>query len=183
MAEVEHDPASFEFVTDGPVWKGIPVVNGHKLMSVMSADIHLDGESLPEVTLRLFASDLVKLGLGAAEVRMDEGTREALVSLGWTPPAGVSGRQRVALDLEWTEDGQERRELFGPWIQGDPETEEGAVAHMMAAHRFLGEWRRVTGLELADGGATAIIVNDPDEWVRERSEAGTALPPGSECAP
>lgn len=89
----EHDPASFEFVTDGPVWKGIPVVNGHKLMSVMSADIHLDGNSFPEVTLKLFASDLVKLGLGAAQVRMDEGTREALVSLGWTPPAEAGARE------------------------------------------------------------------------------------------
>jgi hypothetical protein len=80
-------------------------------------------------------------------------------------------RQLVVLQLEWTEDGRKRQELFGPWAQGDPETEEGSVAHMAAACRFIGEWRRVTGLGLADGGATAILVNDPDEWVRQR-EAG-----------
>jgi len=63
--------------------------------------------------------------------------------------------QQVVLQLQWTEDGQERQELFGPWTQGNPETEEGSVAHMAEAHRFIGEWRRATGLELADGGATA----------------------------
>ena len=87
MGEVKRDPASFEFTSDGPAWKGTPVVNGHKLMSVMAADIHLDAQSFPEVTLKLFASDLVKLGLSAAQVKLDDGTREALISLGWTPPA------------------------------------------------------------------------------------------------
>ena len=82
--------------------------------------------------------------------------------------------QQVVLQLNWTEDGRERQELFGPWAQGDPETEEGAIAHMVAAHAFIGEWRRVTGLDLADGGATAIILNDPGEWLRER-EAGQSV--------
>jgi len=82
----EREPASFEFVTDGPVYKGTPVVNGHKLMTVMAADIHLDGNSFPEVTLRLHVGDLLKLGLGAAQVKVDSGTRDALISLGWTPP-------------------------------------------------------------------------------------------------
>lgn len=86
MGEVERERASFQFESTGPACRGIPVVNGHELMSVMAADVHLDAESLPVVTLKLFASDLVKLGLGATEVRMDEGTREALISLGWTPP-------------------------------------------------------------------------------------------------
>lgn len=79
-------------------------------------------------------------------------------------------RQRVALDLKWTEDGQERGELFGPWIQGDPETEEGAVAHMMAAQRFTGEWRRLSGQDAAE--VTAILLTDPDEWVREKEQGG-----------
>jgi hypothetical protein len=85
-AEPVRQPASFEFACDGPVWKGIPVVNGHQVMSVTSADVHLDARSVPEVTLRLWAADAVKLGLGGADVKLDDGTREALVSLGWTPP-------------------------------------------------------------------------------------------------
>jgi hypothetical protein len=78
--------ASFEADCDGPGWKASLAVNGHKLMSVMSADLHLDAEHFPEVTLRLVASDLVRLGLGAADVKLDEGTHAALISLGWTPP-------------------------------------------------------------------------------------------------
>ena len=53
----------------------------------------------------------------------------------------VPGRpQQIVLELEWNEDGQERRELFGLWAQGDPETEEGGMAHLVAAHTFLGNW-------------------------------------------
>lgn len=83
----------------------------------------------------------------------------------------VTGRpQQIVLDLEWTEDGQGRRELFGPWTQGDPETEEGGVAHLMAARDFLNKWRRVTGCHPGDGGATVIVINDPDEWMRAREQ-------------
>jgi hypothetical protein len=74
--------------------------------------------------------------------------------------------QQIVLNLKWTEDGQQRQEMFGPWAQGDPETEEGHVAHMMAAHAFLGEWCRVTGL--VPDKAAVIVVLDPGGWVRER---------------
>lgn len=74
--------------------------------------------------------------------------------------------QQIVVDLTWTEDGQDRRELFGPWTQGDPETEEGYVAHMVAAHGFLGEWRRVTGL--TPDRAVVSIILDPGQWLRER---------------
>lgn len=180
MGEVKREPVTFEFVTDGPACKGMPVVNGRNVMGATSVDVHLDANSFPVVTLSLWVTDLVKLGLGAAEVKLDEGTREALISLGWTPPAGVSGRQRVALDVRWAKDGQERRELFGPWVQGDPETEEGAVAHMMAAHRFIGEWGRVSGREPSEVEVTAVLLTDPDEWVRQHGAAGEAAPSGTE---
>ena len=80
--------ASFEFTCDGAASKGVPVVNGHKILSASQIDVHLDAESLPEVTLRLSASDAVKLGFAASVVKLDDGTCEALVSLGWTPPPG-----------------------------------------------------------------------------------------------
>ena len=86
MADAARVPASFEFACDGPVWKGIPVVNGHRLLHVTSADVHLDASSVPVVTLKLWASDAVKLGFTGADVMLDGETREALVSLGWTPP-------------------------------------------------------------------------------------------------
>ena len=81
-----RDRATFEVDCDGPGYMATVTVNGHQLLSVMSADLHLDAERFPEVTLRLTAHDLVRLGLGAADVKLDDGTREALVSLGWTPP-------------------------------------------------------------------------------------------------
>lgn len=92
MAEVKQDPMTFEFTSDGPGWRGTPVVNGHKVMSVQSADVHIDAESVSSVTLRLAAADLVKLGLGEADVMLDDETREALISLGWTPPGSAACR-------------------------------------------------------------------------------------------
>lgn len=171
MAEVEHDPASFEFVTDGPIWKGIPVVNGHKLMSVMSADVHLDGESLPEVTLRLFAGDLLKLGLGAAEVRMDEGTREALVSLGWTPPG------EPALVASYPEDWtpEQIAEFREAWDDFEtryqvrrPPPGPGSSVHPC----------EITPLEPCACGST-----HPEGYVCTQQAPEATLPPGSECAP
>ena len=76
--------------------------------------------------------------------------------------------QRIVLRLKWTEDGQPREELFGPWTQGDPETEEGALSHMVAAGAFIREWQLATGCEPPFGDATVILVLDPDEWLRER---------------
>lgn len=84
--------------------------------------------------------------------------------------------QQIVLNLKWTEDGQQRQEMFGAWSQGDPETEEGHVAHMMAAHAFIGEWCRVTGL--VPDEAAVIVVLDPDRWVLEReaqAEAGRLM--------
>ena len=91
--------------------------------------------------------------------------------------AEVGRPQQVVLELRWTEDGRERPELFGPWAQGDPETEEGGLSHMLAAHRFVGDWHRVTGASLSSGDATVIVVNDPEEWLRaqrERAESDRA---------
>lgn len=76
-------------------------------------------------------------------------------------------RQMIVLELEWTEDGQEHRELFGPWTRGDPETIEGETSHLMAAHAFTREWASARDPGQL-GEATVIIVNDPDEWRRQQ---------------
>jgi hypothetical protein len=95
MAEVETQDApalkmpprqTFELTCDGPGWKALPVVNGH-VCPVASVDVHLDPQSFPEVTLRLIPADLLKAGFDPAVIKVDDETRDALVSLGWTPPA------------------------------------------------------------------------------------------------
>ena len=103
MTTEAHKPMSFEFTCDGPAWKGVPVVNGHQLLGVKSADVHLDARSFPEVTLTLDAGDLLKLGLGNAVIKLDEGTREALVSLGWTPPGDAAVTEPAPRRNEITE--------------------------------------------------------------------------------
>jgi hypothetical protein len=77
---------TFELTCDGPGWKALPVVNGH-VCPAASADVHVDPEHFPEVTLRLVAAGLLKLGFDPAVVKVDDESREALISLGWTPPA------------------------------------------------------------------------------------------------
>jgi hypothetical protein len=77
---------AFELTCDGPGWKALPVVNGH-VCPMVSADIHVDAEHFPEVTLRLIAAELLKMGLSPAAVKVDDETRAALISLGWAPPA------------------------------------------------------------------------------------------------
>lgn len=80
---------TFELTCDGPGWKALPVVNGH-VVAVASADVHVDAESFPEVTLRFPAADAVRLGFSPAVIGVDGESRAALVSLGWTPPAEPS---------------------------------------------------------------------------------------------
>lgn len=75
----------FELTCDGPGWKAVPVVNGN-VCPVASVDVHVDPEHFPEVTLRLVAADLLKLGFEPAMIKVDDDSRAALLSIGWTPP-------------------------------------------------------------------------------------------------
>lgn len=100
MAEVKRpDQATFELTCDGPAWKAIPAVNGH-VVAAASVDVHLDPEHFPEVTLRLIPADLLKIGLSPALVKVDDETREALISLGWTPPDAPAAI--VSCPRDWT---------------------------------------------------------------------------------
>lgn len=81
-----RQPATFEF--DGrPYWSGVPVVNGHRILTAQSVDIHIGSHrEWPVVTLQLLAADMLKLLLAGVTVQVSDETRDALISLGWTPP-------------------------------------------------------------------------------------------------
>ena len=81
-------PATFEFDARECGRLGIPVVNGHKLTTVSSWDVHAAADGIPVVTLTLVGAGALRLILGsdAARAEVSDETREALVSLGWTPP-------------------------------------------------------------------------------------------------
>jgi hypothetical protein len=87
----------------------------------------------------------------------------------WLAPGPeAKRRQQVTLHLTWTEDGEPREELFGPWTQGDPETDGGSVAHLMAAHGFVRERCRMMGREPDE--AVLVVILDPEQWLRERGQ-------------
>lgn len=86
-AKTERQPASFGYECKGPAYNGVPVVNGHRILNASRIDVHLDAKvPFPEVVMRLFIADAATLGFDPATIRMDDETRAALVSLGWTPP-------------------------------------------------------------------------------------------------
>ena len=88
MAEPAGEPPVFEFDGGWP-FTGTPAVNGHRLTTVSSFDVHAAPDGIPVVTLTLVGSGALKLifGSDAARVEVSDETREALISLGWTPPA------------------------------------------------------------------------------------------------
>jgi hypothetical protein len=88
LAEIEPDPPVFGFEGSWP-FTGTPAVSGHPLAAVSSWDVRAAADGIPVVTLTLVGPGALKLllGSGAARVQVSDETREALESLGWTPPA------------------------------------------------------------------------------------------------
>ena len=74
------------FAFEGKSWTGTPVVNGHPVHSATAIDVHIAAQEEPSVTLTLMPVDGLALLLGGAQVSVADETREALLSLGWTPP-------------------------------------------------------------------------------------------------
>jgi hypothetical protein len=84
----EQAPPVFEV---GGQWPFVATVkvNGHALASVSSWSVSAASDGVPVVTLGLVDQGALGLLLGpGARVLLSDATREALVSLGWTPPAG-----------------------------------------------------------------------------------------------
>jgi hypothetical protein len=89
MAATDEQPPVFAYEGGWP-FTGTPEVGGHKLTTVTSWGVHAAPDGVPVVTLHLVGPGALKLILAdsAARVAVGDETREALVSLGWTPPAG-----------------------------------------------------------------------------------------------
>lgn len=87
MADAESAPV-FEFDGAWP-FNGSVRIAGHPVASVTGFDIHAAPDGLPVVTLTLVGASALRLLLasGAADVRIPDETREALVALGWKPPS------------------------------------------------------------------------------------------------
>ena len=84
----EQAPPVFEADGSWP-FSGTIKVNGHSLASVSSWSVSAASDGVPVVTLGLVDQGALSLLLGpGARVVVTDATREALVSLGWTPPAG-----------------------------------------------------------------------------------------------
>lgn len=82
--------SSFEFdASEVRPWMATPVVNGHKVTTASAFDVHMAWNEIPTVTLTLAAADALRLIFAdkAALVKVGDETREALISLGWAPPA------------------------------------------------------------------------------------------------
>lgn len=84
----EQAPPIFEVDGQWPFVAKVRV-NGHPLASVSSWSVSAASDGVPVVTLGLVDQGALNLLLGpGARVLLSDATREALVSLGWTPPAG-----------------------------------------------------------------------------------------------
>lgn len=77
----------FEFEGLWP-FDGQVKISGHVANVVTSFDVHAAADGLPVVTVTFVGAGALRLLLaaGAADVRIPDETRDALVALGWTPP-------------------------------------------------------------------------------------------------
>ncbi len=87
MADAEVPPV---LEVDGQwPFTGTVKVNGHPLASVSSWSVTAASDGTPIVVLGLVDQGALRLLLGdGARVQVSDATRDALMSLGWTPPAG-----------------------------------------------------------------------------------------------
>ena len=85
MTSVVREAHTFTF--DGTEnGHGTPVVNGFPVSSATAVTVRMGAQQLPEVVLTLVPLDGLRLLLAGAQVSVADETREALLSLGWTPP-------------------------------------------------------------------------------------------------
>lgn len=88
MADAE--PPVFSFDGSWP-FDGTVTISGHPVAAVSSWSVAAGHDGIPVITLTLVDQGALRLilGPGAASVRVSDETREALISLGWTPPPGT----------------------------------------------------------------------------------------------
>jgi hypothetical protein len=85
---VADEQAPPVFAVDGQwPFTGTVKVNGHPLASVSSWSVTAASDGVPVVSLGLVDQGALRLLLGpGARVQVSDATRDALMSLGWTPP-------------------------------------------------------------------------------------------------
>jgi hypothetical protein len=76
----------FEFDGQWP-FSGTVRVAGHEVASITAFDIHAAPDEVPAIRLTLVGAGALRLLLSTADVRIPDETRQALIALGWTPPA------------------------------------------------------------------------------------------------
>lgn len=60
-------------------------VDGHELRSATKAQLSMEAGQLPVLSLELVSIDGIEVETWA-DVALDDGTKKALIALGWTPP-------------------------------------------------------------------------------------------------
>jgi hypothetical protein len=83
----DEQPPVFEADGQWP-FTGTVKVNGHPLASASSWSVTAASDGVPVVAIGLVDQGALRLLLGSATVAVTDETRAALISLGWTPPAG-----------------------------------------------------------------------------------------------
>lgn len=78
----------FEFEGHWP-FDGTVRIAGHETLSVSSFTVTAAADGIPVVKLTLVGAGALRLLLdaGAADLQLPDETHEALLALGWTPPA------------------------------------------------------------------------------------------------
>ena len=79
----------FEFSGEWP-FDGQLRIGGHPVASVTEFEVRAAHDGVPVITLTLVDRGALKLLLDreAGDVRVTDATRDALMSLGWSPPSG-----------------------------------------------------------------------------------------------
>jgi hypothetical protein len=82
------------------------------------------------------------------------------------PEAAPESPRPLVVEIEWQQDGETRREIYGPWVPA----EDGS--HLEAITRFLKGWPARTGITPEPDAVTLWMCTGPEEWL-----AGEDTPP------
>lgn len=76
-----------EIVSDGPLKHRVLIDGADIAKSLAGLTVHMGAGELPRIELDVQMVDVSRLGSLEAEVVLGAGAHDALVALGWTPPA------------------------------------------------------------------------------------------------
>jgi hypothetical protein len=77
--------------------------------------------------------------------------------------AAPEGLRPLVVQVEWEQDGESRREIYGPWTPVEDDS------HLAAITRFVKGWHDRTGITPVS--VTLWLCVSPEEWL-----AGEAMP-------